>query len=131
MQAKVEVKVKMFKTFKEMPAWQLAMEVAESVHRLTECLPRKEDYGFTSQIRRSALSISANIAEGFGRSHTLDKINFYYNSRGSLTETQSHLEYAVRIGYINSEQAGLLITSLHKLYHELNKIINTLKNTTK
>jgi four helix bundle protein len=84
----------MFKTFADMPVWQHAMEIAEAVHSLTDNLPKKEDYGFTSQIRRSALSISAIIAEAYGRQHTLDKINFYYNSRGSLTETQSHLMYA-------------------------------------
>jgi len=59
-----------------MPVWQLAMEIAVKSHALTDTLPKKEDYGFTSQIRRSALSISANIAEGFGRKHTLDKVNF-------------------------------------------------------
>jgi four helix bundle protein len=54
-----------------MPVWQHAMEIAERVFSATEHLPKKEDYGLTSQVRRSALSISANLAEGFGRSHTL------------------------------------------------------------
>ena len=54
------------------------MDIAEQVFNLTDKLPKKEDYGFTSQVRRSALSISANIAEAYGRNHTLDKINFYY-----------------------------------------------------
>jgi len=75
-----------------MPVWQKAMSIAEAVFRITDDLPRKEDYGFTSQIRRSALSISANIAEAYGRKHTSDKVNFYYIARGSLTETQSHLD---------------------------------------
>ncbi len=54
----------MHKSFKEMPVWQLVMEVSEKIFYLTKDLPRNEDYGLTSQIRRSALSISANIAEG-------------------------------------------------------------------
>ncbi len=58
------------------------MGIAEAIHNCTDNLPRKEDYGFTSQIRRSSLSISANIAEGFGRNHTLDKSNFYYIAKG-------------------------------------------------
>lgn len=120
----------MFKTFKEMPVWQHSMQVAETVHLLTDNLPKKDDYGFTSQVRRSALSISANIAEGFGRKHTLDKINFYYTARGSLTETQSHLEYGVRIGYINQVNAVALDNTLTRLYHEINKIINTLRDST-
>jgi len=118
----------MFKTFRDMPAWQKAIKIAEMVHSLTENLPKKEDYGFTSQIRRSALSISANIAEGYGRKHTLDKINFYYNARGSLTETQSHLEYAVIVGYADKEHAANLVEDLDRLYHDINKIINSLRD---
>ena len=68
----------MFKSFKEMPAWNDAMDLAEEIFRLSEHFPKKEDYGLTSQLRRAALSISANIAEAYGRNHTLDKINFYY-----------------------------------------------------
>ena len=119
----------MYKSFKDMPIWQHAIEVAETIHTLTENLPKKEDYGFTSQIRRSALSISANIAEGYGRMHTLDKINFYYNARGSLTETQSHLAYAEKVGYTTKENAEKVDETLNKLYHEINKIINSLRDT--
>ena len=117
----------MLKSFKDMSAWQIAMSIAEEIHEQTGNLPRSEDYGFTSQIRRSALSISANIAEGYGRQHVLDKINFYYNARGSLTETQSHLVYATRVGYINSDISSRLDDQLSSLYHELNKIIGSLK----
>ncbi len=114
----------MYQTFRDMPVWQLAMEIAEKVHALTDSLPRKEDYGFTSQIRRSALSVSANIAEGFGRKHSLDKINFYLHSRGSLTETQSHLEYGRRVGYFLAKDAALLDLQLSSLHHDLNKLIS-------
>ncbi len=93
----------MYKSFKDMPVWQQAMEIAENVHGLTKGVPRSEDLGFTSQIRRSALSISANIAEAYGRNHKLDKMNFYYFARCSAMETQSHLEYARRVGYMSEE----------------------------
>jgi len=105
------------------------MEIAVKVHALTDSLPRKEDYGFTSQIRRSALSISANIAEGFGRKHLLDKINFYMYARGSLTETQSHLEYGIRVGYFR-EDGKLLDSQLTQLHHDLNKLISGLHSRT-
>ncbi|MBU5635711.1 four helix bundle protein [Geomonas sp. Red69] len=117
----------MYHSFKDMPVWQDAMDVAERVHKATEHLPRKEDYGLTSQIRRSALSISANIAEAFGRKHLLDKINFYYHARGSLTETQNHIEYSRRVGYLTPEDADSLDGALNKLYLEINKIVVTLK----
>ena len=73
------------------------MELAERVFAITETLPTKEDYGLTSQVRRSALSVPGDIAEGFGRRHTKDKLNFYYVSRGSLAETKSHLIYGQKL----------------------------------
>jgi len=114
-----------------MPVWQSAMAVAELIFTLTDQLPRKEDYGFTSQIRRAALSISANIAEAFGRSHSLDKIKFYFVARGSLTETQSHLEYGKRVGYINPASARDLDGSLALIHNDLNRVIATLRKSTK
>lgn len=120
----------MYNDFKEMKIWRDAIAVAEKIFISTENLPKKEDYGFTSQIRRSALSISANIAEAFGRNHKLDKMNFYYYSQGSVTETRSHLEYGKRINYIEENiftELEALLMSIHK---DLNKILKTLKNST-
>lgn len=119
----------MYKSFKDMPIWQEAMNIAEEIFKITENLPKKEDYGFTSQIRRAVLSISANIAEAYGRNHSLDKINFYYFARGSITETQSHLEYGKRVRYIDNKVATDLDKRLSKMYNDLNKVIITLKGT--
>jgi four helix bundle protein len=82
-----------YSSFEDMTVWRRGMELAERVFAITETLSRKEDYGLTSQVRRSALSVPGNIAEGFGRRHTKDKLNFYYVSRGSLAETKSHIIY--------------------------------------
>lgn len=119
----------MYKSFKDMPIWEEAMSVAEIIFKLTENLPKKEDYGFTSQIRKAALSISANIAEAFGRNHTSDKINFYYFARGSITETQSHLEYGKRVKYLSESSVKELDDKLSQLYSDINKIIKSMKNT--
>ncbi|MCF6147396.1 MAG: four helix bundle protein [Candidatus Kuenenia sp.] len=118
----------MYKSFREMPIWGEAMEIAESVFRLTESLPKKEDYGLTSQIRRAALSISANIAEAFGRYHINDKINFYYFSRGSVAETQNHLEYGLRVGYFRQAGVSTIDSKLNKLYESINRLIKSLKS---
>ena len=67
----------MYKDFSEMPVWQLSIEVAEQVFVLTNDLPKKEDFGLTSQIRRASVSVSANIAEAFGRTSSPDKNKFY------------------------------------------------------
>ena len=114
-----------------MPIWENAMNLAVNIFNITDNLPKKEDYGFTSQIRRSALSISANIAEAFGRYHKADKINFYYYSRGSVTETQSHLEYGKRVGYFKESKLKNLDEKLDKLYNDINKIIVTLNKSDK
>jgi four helix bundle protein len=118
----------MYKDFREMSVWKDAMKVAEVVFTVTNNLPRKEDYGFTSQIRRSALSVSANIAEAFGREHVNDKINFYYYSRGSLLETKSHLIYGKRVGYISPESFVGLEEIIDRIYLEINKIIKSIKS---
>src|SRR5574342_635788 len=90
-----------YESFEDMTVWQKGMELAQGVYLMTERLPKKEDFGLTSQIRRSALSVSGNIAEGFGRKHTKDKLQFYYASRGSLLETKNALIYGHRVGYFS------------------------------
>lgn len=119
-----------YNTFEEMPVWKKSMEAAVKIFNLTEKLPRKEDYGLTSQIRRSALSVPGNIAEGYGRKHTKDKLNFYYDSRGSLSETKNHLIYGKRVGYFTDlefEESNVLIQDIWK---ELNCLISSFKNVT-
>jgi four helix bundle protein len=113
-----------------MPVWQKAMELAEQLFRITEPLPRKEDYGLTSQIRRSALSVPGNIAEGFGRRHTRDKLNFYYVSRGSLAETKSHLIYGFKVGYFQKSDLSDLSELIENIGEELNKLITSFTTRT-
>lgn len=69
----------------------MAMEIVADIYVLTEKVPKKEDYALSGQMREAAISIAGNIAEGFGRWHKKDKINFYLNSRGSAYEERSHL----------------------------------------
>jgi four helix bundle protein len=115
-----------FNSFEDMPVWKKAMEFAQKIYAITETLPRKEDYGLTSQIRRSAVSVPGNIAEGFGRKHTKDKVNFYYASRGSLTESKSHLIYGKRVGYFKELDSKELKALSDDVMKELNAVISTL-----
>jgi four helix bundle protein len=119
-----------YNSFEEMPVWQKAMGLAVSIFRLTEKLPRKEDYGLTAQIRRSALSVPGNIAEGFGRKHTKDKLNFYYDSRGSLSETKNHLIYGHRVGYFTKPEFDDHANLIEEIWKELNSLINSLYKKT-
>ena len=116
-----------FNSFEDMPVWQKGMDLAQKVYEITESLPRKEDYGLTSQIRRSALSVTGNLAEGFGRKHTKDKVNFYYASRGSLAETKNHLIYGEKVGYFNELDSQELKVLTEDVMKELNALISTLQ----
>jgi four helix bundle protein len=114
-----------------MPVWQKGMDLAKKVFLLTGELPRKEDYGLTSQLRRSALSVPGNLAEGFGRQHTKDKLNFYYASRGSLAETKSHLIYGQAVGYFSRTDCGIVISLADEVWKEINALIFSLRKTTR
>jgi four helix bundle protein len=114
-------------TFESMPVWQIAMDIAVLIFEITKTLPRSEDYGLTSQIRRSALSISANIAEGFGRQTPLDKKRFYQIANGSLLETKSHYIYGCRVAYF--EEQTNVFQLLDSTHYELNKLIKSIKNS--
>ena len=118
---------KVYKSFKNMEIWQNASDMAVRIFEITKDLPRNEDYGLTSQIRRSALSISANIAEAFGRYHAAEKINFYHFSRGSLFETQSHLAYGIKVGYFDKATTEKIDKELTRLHADINKVTFTLK----
>jgi four helix bundle protein len=115
-----------YSSFEDMPVWQKSMDLAVRVFKLTERLPRKEDYGLTSQVRGSGLSVSGNIAEGFGRKHTKDKLNFYYNSRGSLAETKSHLIYGSKVGYFSKTDFEACSVLIIEIWKELNSVISSL-----
>lgn len=115
-----------YNSFEDMVVWQKALDLSVKIFKLTEKLPRKEDYGLTSQIRRAALSVPGNIAEGFGRKHTKDKLNFYYDSRGSLAETKNHLIYGKKVDYFTQTECGDLMKLSDDIWKELNMLISSL-----
>jgi four helix bundle protein len=88
------------KSFRELLVWQKGIEVVTRVYAVTGRFPKAETYGLTDQARRAAVSIPANIAEGYGRQSTQDYIRFLLIARGSLYELQTHMEIAGRLGYL-------------------------------
>ena len=94
----------MAKSFEDLEVWQMATKLAENIYQVTLTFPKQEQYALSDQIKRSVTSISANIAESFGRYHYNDKKNFLYNARGSLLETKSHLLLAQKLfhNFINA-----------------------------
>lgn len=89
--------------FTDLEAWKQNHVLVKEIYLLTNKFPKHERYGLIDQIRRSASSITANIAEGYGRYHTKDKVRFYYQARGSSTETMNHLILAYELDYISEE----------------------------
>ncbi|WP_255297453.1 four helix bundle protein [Anaerophaga thermohalophila] len=130
--AKVKVKVNinkamlMYSSFEEMPVWQKANQLSIDVFYLPINLPKAEDYGLTSQIRRSSNSVAANIAEGFGRRTKKDKSCLYVVARGSAFEAQNHLIYGLKVEYFDKNEADKLIQAYNDLIYDLNKIIRSL-----
>ena len=116
-----------YNSFEEMNVWKTGMAIAEKIFHLTVNLPRCEDYGLTSQIRRASLSISANIAEGFGRSTALDKRKFYIIARGSAFETKSHLIYGKKVHYFEASEVSIICEMIEMNIFELNKVIKSME----
>lgn len=88
------------KTHKDLIVWQKAMDLVEEVYKLTDKMPQSELYGLTSQIRRSAVSIPSNIAEGAARNHDKELLQFLYVALGSAAELETQLLLAERLGFV-------------------------------
>ncbi len=99
----ISTHLKNIRSFEDLEVWQMGKEIVKEVYKLTKDFPKEETFGLVTQIKRAALSIPANIAEGFGRYHYLDKAKFYLNARGSLHELKSHLLIAQELGYLKAE----------------------------
>lgn len=112
------------KTYKELKVWQRCMALVAKVYALSSSFPSEEKFGLTSQIRRSAISIPSNIAEGWGRLTSKSYLQFLRVARGSLFELETQLEIAVMVGYCNSvDEISRGITEISKMLQALiNKI---------
>jgi four helix bundle protein len=116
-----------FTSFVEMPLWQEAHKLVLDIYGLSALFPKEEVYGLTSQMRRSALSVSGNIAEAFGRFHYLDKNNFYFNARGSLEETRNYLIVSQALGYTTPEAFRIVMDNIDAISEELNALVKSLR----
>jgi len=116
----------MVKEFCELEVWQIAKRAVVEIYKLTKNFPRQETYGLVDQLRRSANSVCANIAEGFERYHTKDKVRFYYNARGSISECKSHLLIAKELNYIPVDVAKKLLGEFNRAGIKLNNMIASL-----
>jgi len=110
----------MIRDFTDLIVWKKAHKLSVDIYKLTENFPKSEQYSLTSQIRRASSSVSANIAEGFGRLTPKDKEHFYVMASGSLYELRNHLYLARDIDYIDK--------NLHTEFNEKCIIVHQLLN---
>lgn len=96
----------MIRSYRDLEVWKRAIELVTEVYRITRAFPKDEMYGLTSQIRRAASSVPANIAEGWGRNMTGEYIQFLRIARGSLLELETHVTIAENLGYVSHEASG-------------------------
>jgi len=120
------------KTFLDLNSWKEAHKLVLLIYKVTDKFPSKEDYALTSQMRRAAVSVSSNIAEGFSRRGRKEKVLFYSMSLGSVTELQNQLLISKDVGYLNETETKIVSKQLvvvHKLINGLIKGVAKLHNT--
>ncbi|MBU4272082.1 MAG: four helix bundle protein [Planctomycetes bacterium] len=118
------------KDYRDLIVWQKAMNLVETIYRTTKTFPREEIYGLTSQIRRAAISIPSNIAEGNGRHTTRDYVHFLGMAYGSVKEVETQVLISERLRYINSDRSGELVQMTTEIARLISGLVNSLNRKT-
>ncbi len=117
----------MAETYRDLIAWQKAMALVVEIYRATQAFPPEERYGLTSQLRRAAVSMPSNIAEGKGRYAAGDTVHFMVQARGSLLEVETQVLIARTLGYLTDHDAEALLRRTEELGRILNGLISALR----
>lgn len=116
------------KSYRDLTVWRLAMDIAEQVYLLTKAFPNSETYGMTTQIRRAAVSIAANIAEGHGRETSGAFVSFLRIAQGSLKELETHLLLSVRVGLADQAKTESLMQMCDEQGRMLRSLIRSIQS---
>lgn len=116
----------MTQTFRDLMAWQKAKALARQVYEITRLFPDEERFGLVIQLRRAAVSIPSNIAEGRGRGTKKDFAHFLMQARGSLYEVETQIELANELHYIGAADTTRLLEACDELSRVLNGLINSI-----
>ncbi|MCJ8164940.1 four helix bundle protein [Pontibacter sp. E15-1] len=114
--------------FTELDVWKKSRELANDIYSITKSFPKEELFGLTNQMRRAAVSVVSNIAEGCGRQHTKDAIQFFYIARGSAFELEAQVLIAYDQKYLAESILESTLEQLAKCKQLLNGFINYYKN---
>ncbi len=115
-------------SYRDLLAWQLAMQLTERVYRATGTFPNKETYALANQLQRAAVSVPSNIAEGHARSSTKDYLRFISIAMGSLAELETQLELSARLEYIDQPKLGELLAVADELGRMLQGLRKSLQS---
>ena len=109
-------------SYKELKVWNKAIDLFEEIYRLVKMLPQEERFALSDQMRRAAVSIPSNIAEGHGRNSRKEFIRFLYIAQGSRAELETQLHICMRLGYLSAEQINPVLhvcSEIEKMLYSL------------
>ena len=118
----------MLKNFKDLKVWQRSYQLCLDIYKITKGFPKEERYGMISQIRRSALSVPCNIAEGYGRKTTPEYIHSLYIAYGSNCELETQILLSGDLGYMKAEELKKLQSDIGEVERMLKALIKSLEN---
>ena len=117
----------MGQSYRDLIAWQKAMDLVEAVYKCTRGFPREEIYGLVSQLRRAAVSVPSNIAEGQARHSSREFRHSLSCARGSLVEVETQVEIATRLQYLSQDECRIILERCAELGRILNGLITAIK----
>lgn len=117
--------------FEDLPVWKLAKDLTIKIYQISKGEKFRKDYSLVDQIRKAAISVSSNIAEGFERGSRKEFIQFLYIAKGSLGEVRSQLQISYELGYINKENLSSLLSQSYDLSNQIGAFISSIKRKIK
>jgi len=122
---------KEYKKYIELDVWKNARELVKVIYDLTKKFPKDETFGLMNQLRRCSVSVPSNIAEGCGRQHSKDSIQFFYVARGSLYELETQLYLSLDLNYISEDEVKICLDKVEVSQKLLSGFINYFKKLEK
>ena len=110
------------KSYRDLIVWQKSMSLVTEVYHVSDSFPSSEDFSLTAHVRKTAVSVPSNIAEGFGRGSAIDYVRFLKIARGSVYELQTQLEIAVNLGYLKHDS----FENFEQVVNEIERMLNSL-----
>jgi len=117
---------KKIRTYRDLDIWNAGIDLVKAIYKLTEKFPKQETYGLVSQMRRTAISIPSNVAEGFRRYHNKEYKHFLYISLGSCAELETQITIAKELKYIQEDKEAILLEKLDHICRMISSLLKKL-----